>query len=55
VGKEVNPSTSRQVAEDTGVELVFIYSGSLGEAGSGVDTYLEWLRYNVRAIVEALK
>jgi zinc/manganese transport system substrate-binding protein/manganese/iron transport system substrate-binding protein len=55
VGREVNPATSRQVAEDTGVKLVFIYSGSLGGEGSQVETYIDYMRYNVQAIVEALK
>lgn len=55
VSKEVNPETSNQVAQDTGVKLVSIYSGSLGEAGSGAETYIDWMRYNVNAIVEALK
>jgi len=55
VGKEVNPSMAEQLAQDTGVKLVFIYSGSLGETGSGVDSYIEWMRYNVLAIVNALK
>ena len=55
VGRTVNPAISGQLAQDTGVKLVFIYSGSLGEAGSGVETYLDYMRYNVQAIVDALK
>lgn len=55
VGREINPAISRQVAQDTGVKLVYIYSGSLGQAGSGVETYLDYMRYNVQAIVDALK
>ena len=55
VSKEVNPEISNQVAQDTGARLVAIYSGSLGEPGSGADNYLDWMRYNVNAIVEALK
>ena len=55
VSKEANPAISSQVAQDTGVNLVPIYSGSLGEAGSGAETYLDWMRHNVNAIVEALK
>jgi ABC-type Zn uptake system ZnuABC Zn-binding protein ZnuA len=55
VSKEVNPATSEQVAQDTGVKLVSIYSGSLGEPGSGAETYLDWMHYKVNAIVEALK
>ncbi len=55
VGRTVNPAISGQLAQDTGIKLVFIYSGSLGEAGSGVETYLDYMRYNVQAIVDALK
>jgi ABC-type Zn uptake system ZnuABC Zn-binding protein ZnuA len=55
VGREVNPALARQVAQDTGVSLVTLYSGSLGEAGSGAESYLDYMRYNVQAIVEALK
>jgi ABC-type Zn uptake system ZnuABC Zn-binding protein ZnuA len=51
----VNPRLARQVAEDTGVKLVPLYSGSLGEPGSGAETYLDLMRYNVDAIVEALR
>ena len=55
VGTTVNPVLARQVAEDTGIQLVGLYSDSLGEAGSGAETYLEYIRYNTRAIVEALR
>ena len=51
----VNPKLAEQVAEDTGVRLVPLYSGSLGGPGSGVESYAELMRYNVKAIVEALK
>ena len=55
VGKEINPALSDQVAQDTGVKLVSFYSGSLSEAGGLADNYLDFMRYNVQTIVEALK
>lgn len=54
VGNSVNPVLSRRVAEDTGVQLVAIFTGSLSESGGGAETYLEFMRYNVNAIVQAL-
>ncbi len=55
VGVSVNPALSQQVAQDTGVNLLKLYTGSLGPAGSGVETYLDYIRYNTNAIVEGLK
>lgn len=55
VGTTVNPSLAQRIAEDTGVRLVFLYTGSLSEKGGPADTYLSFMRYNVSAIVEALK
>jgi ABC-type Zn uptake system ZnuABC Zn-binding protein ZnuA len=55
VGNEVNPQLAEQVAQDTGTKLVFLYTGSLSEAGGEADSYLKFMRYNVNAIVEALK
>jgi manganese/iron transport system substrate-binding protein len=55
VGETVNPSLSQRVAEDTNAQLVFVHSGSLtGEDGTA-PTYLEYIRYNVNALVSALK
>ncbi len=51
----VNPRLAAQVAEDTGIKLVPLYSGSLSEPGGGAETYLDLMRYNVEAIVEALR
>jgi ABC-type Zn uptake system ZnuABC Zn-binding protein ZnuA len=51
----VNPKLAEQVAQDTGVKLVPLYTGSLGGPGSGVESYIELIRYDVTAIVEALK
>jgi ABC-type Zn uptake system ZnuABC Zn-binding protein ZnuA len=50
-----NPKLLQQVAEDTGVEMIPLYSGSLGEPGSGAETYLLMIRFDTDAIVNALK
>jgi manganese/iron transport system substrate-binding protein len=55
VGNAANPVLSERVAEDTGVELVVLYTGSLTEAGGDAPTYVEYIKYNVGAIVGALK
>ena len=51
----VSDKLAQAVARETGAELVQLYSGSLGEPGSGADTYLGMVRANVERIVEALK
>jgi len=55
VGKTVNPALAEQVAADTGMRLVPLYTGSLTERDGEAGTYLAYMRYNVEAIVEALK
>jgi ABC-type Zn uptake system ZnuABC Zn-binding protein ZnuA len=55
VGTTVNPKLAEQVARDSGIQLVPLYTGSLGQAGSGVESYLDFIRANTMAIVEALK
>ena len=55
VGVSVNPNLAEQVAADTGTQLVPLYTGSLGPAGSGAETYIDYIRYNTMAIVNALK
>lgn len=55
VGTTVNSNLSQRVAEDTGVKLVYLYTGSLSEKDGPANTYLNFMRYNVSAIVEALK
>jgi ABC-type Zn uptake system ZnuABC Zn-binding protein ZnuA len=54
VGLTISPHLAERVADDTGVQLVFLYSGSLGEPGGPADDYLSFMRYNVSAIAEAL-
>ncbi len=42
------------VAEESGAELVRLYSGSLGPEGSGADTWLGLMRLNIQRIVDGL-
>ena len=51
----VNPNLAKQIAQDTGIRLVPLYTGSLSEPGDGAGTYIELMRYDVNAIVEALQ
>jgi len=44
-----------QVARDTGIEVVRIYTGSLGIAESGAGDYINFMRFNVNAIVSGLR
>jgi len=55
VGTTVNASLAEQVAQDTGTKIVPVYTGSLTAPGGDADSYLAFMRYNVSAIVEALK
>ncbi len=50
----VNDTIIRTVADETGAEIVLLYSGSLGAEDSPASTYLDYIRYNYTAIVEAL-
>ena len=51
----VSEKLAQSLAMETGTELVQLYSGALGEEGSGAETYLGMIRTNVERIVEALK
>lgn len=55
VGTTVNPNLASQIAEDLGIAVVPLYTGSLSEADGPASTYVEMMRYNVGAIVEALQ
>jgi manganese/iron transport system substrate-binding protein len=55
VGDTVNPSLSQRIAEDTGVQLVSVLTGSLTGPEGHAPTYLDFIRYNVNAITSALK
>jgi ABC-type Zn uptake system ZnuABC Zn-binding protein ZnuA len=55
VSTTVNPKVSERVAQDTGVRLVRLYTGSLTEPAGEAGTYLDFMRYDVNAIVSALR
>ncbi len=54
VGEDFNPSLAERVTEETGTALVVLYLGSLSD-GPPADTYLNFMRYNVETLVDALK
>jgi len=51
----VSERLAKSIADESGAELVRLYSGSLGEEGSGAETYIGMFRTNVERIVSALK
>jgi ABC-type Zn uptake system ZnuABC Zn-binding protein ZnuA len=53
VGVEFDPTLAERVSEETGVDLAPLYFGSLTD-GEPAGTYLDFMRYNVQSIVEAL-
>jgi ABC-type Zn uptake system ZnuABC Zn-binding protein ZnuA len=55
VDSTVNPALAQRIASDTHTQLVPIFSGSLSEADGPAATYLDFMRANVSAIVQALK
>lgn len=55
VGETANPALTEQVAAESGAQVVFVYTGSLGKPGGEAASYLDFMRYNVNAIVNALK
>jgi len=55
VSTTVNPQTANRLAQDLGIRVVPIYTGSLSEADGPAATYVEFMRSNVSAIVEALR
>lgn len=54
VGETVNPDLAEQIASDTGVQLIPLYTGSLTEPGGEADSYIALMRYDVAAIVRGL-
>ena len=54
IGIDFDPSLAEQVAEEAGVDLVPLYFGSLS-AGDPAGTYLDFMRYDINAIVSALE
>ena len=55
VGNTVNPNVASQIAQDTGIQLVPMYTDSLSPADGPAATYLDFMKFNVEALVGALK
>ncbi len=51
----VNDRLAQQIADETGAEIALLFSGSLSELDGPASTYLDYMRYNVTTIVEALR
>ncbi len=54
VGADFDPTLAQRVSDETGIELVVLYFGSLSD-GPPADTYLNFMRYNIETIISALK
>ncbi len=55
VGNTVNSSLAERVAADTGTQVVAVFTGSLSAPDGEAPSYLEYMRYNTTAFVEALR
>jgi ABC-type Zn uptake system ZnuABC Zn-binding protein ZnuA len=55
LGNTVNPSLAERVTADTGAKLVQVFTGSLTASDGPASSYLDYMRYNVSAIVNALR
>jgi len=55
IGWSTNSNLADRIAEDTGIQVVRLYTNSLTEAGGEADNYQDFMRYNVIAITEALR
>ena len=49
----ISQTVMETIADETGAELVILYSGTLSIDGPAT-TYLDYMRYNFRTIVDAL-
>jgi ABC-type Zn uptake system ZnuABC Zn-binding protein ZnuA len=54
VGAALNPNLARQIAADTGTELVVLQHGSLTAPDGDAPDYFAYMRYNVEALVRHL-
>lgn len=54
VGEFVNTTLAQRVAEDTSIQLIKIYTGSLSPNDGPAATYQDYMRYNVNQIVHGI-
>lgn len=55
LGMTASPILVEQLAEDTGIHFVSLYTASLSERNGPAADYFSYMRYNVEQIVNALK
>ncbi|MGD2057440.1 MAG: metal ABC transporter substrate-binding protein [Anaerolineales bacterium] len=55
VGSNVNSTLAQRVAEDSGIQIVPLYIGSLSQPEGPAGSYIEMMKYNVKAITNALR
>jgi len=55
VGDVANQNLARRLADDTGTRLELVLTESLTPADGPGATYIDYMRYNVRTIAEALR
>jgi ABC-type Zn uptake system ZnuABC Zn-binding protein ZnuA len=55
VGRTANPRMAQVLANEVGIRILPLYTGALGEPGSGADSYIGMMRANVDTIVEGLR
>ncbi len=55
VGTTVTPDIVQQLATDAGVRVVILFTGSLSAEHGPAASYVDFMRYNMTAIVNALK
>ncbi len=54
VGTTVNPALAEQIAADTGIRTISLYTGSLSDPDGPASTYVDFMRYDVGQIVKGL-
>jgi len=53
---QFNPKVAKTLADEAGVQIVAdLYTDTLGDASSGVTSYADMLRFDMKTIVDALK
>ncbi len=55
VGETANTNLSKRVSQDTGTQLVYLYTGSISAPEGPAGSYLDLMQYDVSEIVKALK
>ncbi len=55
INSGANQSIAQRISEDTGTRLVSLYMHSLSDKGSQAGNYIDFIRFNVTSIINALK